>query len=316
MKAVFSGSSISQGHADLHTHTHYSGFNKTFFIPYPESVTPPERMVDVAVKKGLDVLCITDHDEIEGALKAQRYVREKELETAVVVGEEVTTADGHVLGLFLQERIPPGLSAVETIDLIHGQGGLAVAPHPFSYLCPCLGKKIEELSLDGVEVLNAAHRDPYVNKLAQQEVGGCFAHIGGSDAHTSKMLGDAFTEFPGKSADELYRAILRKETNPGGGPAPLRHWIFWSMDVAHGVFKKLIVPFREGTCSQNDPLDRLYQMRCRNKVIAIVGCIAFMASPLPFVCGMVGEGWIRWQGRRKWQEVSSEWLTTEENRWI
>ena len=316
MKAVFSGSSISQGHADLHTHTHYSGFNKAFFIPYPESVTPPERMVDVAVKKGLDVLCITDHDEIEGALKAQRYVREKELETAVVVGEEVTTADGHVLGLFLQERIPPCLSAVETIDLIHGQGGLAVAPHPFSYLCPCLGKKIEELSLDGVEVLNAAHRDPYVNKLAQQEVGGCFAHIGGSDAHTSKMLGDAFTEFPGKSADELYRAILRKETNPGGGPAPLRHWIFWSMDVAHGVFKKLIVPFREGTRSQNDPLDRLYQMRRRNKVIAIGGCIAFMASPLPFVCGMVGEGWIRWQGRRKWQEVSSEWLTTEENKRI
>ncbi|KAF5433828.1 hypothetical protein C5S35_15640 [Candidatus Methanophagaceae archaeon] len=88
------------------------------------------------------------------------------------------------------------------------------------------------------------------------------------------------------------------------------------MDVAHGVFKKLIVPFLGGTCSQNDPLDRLYQMRCRNKVIAIVGCIAFMASPLPFVCGMVGEGWIRWQGRRKWQEVSSEWLTTEENKRI
>jgi len=75
MKAVFSVVSISQGHADLHTHTHYSGFNKAFFIPYPESVTPPERMVDAAVKKGLDVLCITDHDEIEGALRAQRYSR-------------------------------------------------------------------------------------------------------------------------------------------------------------------------------------------------------------------------------------------------
>lgn len=142
MKAVFSGSSISQGHADLHTHTHYSGFNKAFFIPYPESVTPPERMVDAAVKKDLDVLCITDHNEIEGALRAQRYCRKEGLETEVVVGEEVTTADGHVLGLFLQEYVPMGLSAAETIDLIHSQGGLAVAPHPFSYLCPCLGKKI------------------------------------------------------------------------------------------------------------------------------------------------------------------------------
>ncbi len=75
MRGVFSVGSISLGHADIHTHTHYFGFNKAFFILYPESITPPERMVDAAVKKGLDVLCITDHDEIEGALRAQRYSR-------------------------------------------------------------------------------------------------------------------------------------------------------------------------------------------------------------------------------------------------
>ncbi|MCW3128739.1 MAG: esterase-like activity of phytase family protein [Methanophagales archaeon] len=108
----------STGQADLHTHTYYSGFSKVGFIPYPESVTPPETMVDAAVKKGLDVLCITDHNEIEGAMRAERYVRENGLEIEVVVGEEVSTADGEVLGLFLQERISRGLSAAETRALI------------------------------------------------------------------------------------------------------------------------------------------------------------------------------------------------------
>ena len=258
---------LSTGQADLHTHTYYSGFSKVFFIPHPESVTPPETMVDAAVKKGLDVLCITDHNAIEGAMRAERYVREDGLEIEVLVGEEVSTADGQVLGLFLQERIPRGLSAAETIDFIHNQGGLAVAPHPFSYRCPCLEKRIVKLCLDGVDVLNAAHRDAYVNRLAQKEAGLSFALTGGSDAHSAKMLGDAYTEFPGKSAEELYRAIKRKETKPGGGPVPLRHWIFWNMEIAHGVGKRLIASLRkeEHISSSDDPLGKVDQMRRHNK---------------------------------------------------
>ena len=211
---------------------------------------------------------------------------------------------------FLQERIPRGLSAAETIDFIHNQGGLAVAPHPFSYRCPCLGKRIEKLCLDGVEVLNAAHRDAYVNRLAQKEAGSSFAHTGGSDAHSAKMLGDAYTEFPGESAEDLHRAIRRKETKPGGGPAPLRHWIFWNMEIAYGVGKRLITSFRkeEHRSSSDDPLGKVDQMRRHNKVIAMGGCMAFMATPLPLVCGIIGEGWIRWKGRKKWKEVSSEWV--------
>jgi len=161
-----------------------------------------------------------------------------------------------------------------------------------------------------VEVLNAAHRDGYVNRLAQKEAGSSFAHTGGSDAHSAKMLGDAYTEFPGKSAEELYRAIRRKETKPGGGPAPLRHWIFWNMEIAHGVGKRLITSFRkeEHRSSSDDPLGKVDQMRRHNKVIAMGGCMAFMVTPLPLVCGIIGEGWIRWKGRKKWKEVSSEWI--------
>jgi predicted metal-dependent phosphoesterase TrpH len=298
------------GRADLHTHTHYSGFNKVSFIPFPESVTSPRKMVDTAVKKNLDILCITDHNEIAGAWKAQRYVQEKSLDIDVVAGEEIKTADGEVLGLFLQERIPQGLSAAETVDIIHGQGGLAVAPHPFSYRCFSLGKKIGELCLDGVEVLNAAHRDPYVNGLALITAGSCVALTGGSDAHSPVMLGDACTEFPGESAEDLYRAIRRRETYPGGGPAPMRHWIFWTIEVAHGVFMKLIArpPHEEEEDIRGDPLERVNQMRRHNKLIAIGGCMAFMVTPLPLVCGIIGEGWLRWQGRKKWEEVFSEWI--------
>ncbi len=292
--------------ADLHTHTHYSGFSKVGFIPYPESVTPPETMVDTAMKKGLNVLCITDHNEIKGAWRAQRYVREKGLDIEVVAGEEVTTVDGEVLGLFLQERIPKGLSAAETIEIIHDQDGLAVAPHPFSYRCPSLGARISEFCLDGVEVLNAAHRDAYVNRLAKREAGLAFAHTGGSDAHSPEMLGDAYTEFPGESAEDLYLAIRQRETNPGGGTAPLRHWILWNMEIAHGVGKRLLASFNGVGHLPDDPLGRVYQMRRHNRIIALGACMAFMATPLPFVCGIIGEGWIRWKGRRKWKEVSSE----------
>ncbi len=210
------------------------------FIPYPESVTPPETMVDTAM---------------------------------------------------------------------NDQDGLAVAPHPFSYRCPSLGTMINELFLDGVEVLNAAHRDIYVNGLAQKSASSSLAHTGGSDAHSPEMLGDAFTEFEGKSADDLYRSIQQGETNPGGGPAPLRHWILWNMEIAHGVGKRLIASFRGVEHTPDDPLERVYQMRRHNKVIALGACMAFMATPLPFVCGIIGEGWIRWKGRKKLKEVSSEWIS-------
>ncbi len=294
----------SAGRADLHTHTCYSGFSKVFFIPYPESVTSPEVMVDAAVKKGMDVLCITDHNEMKGAWRAQRYVKANRLAIEVVPGEEITTAEGEILGLFLQERIDPGLSAVETIELIHDQGGLAVAPHPFSYRCPSLGRRVEQLKLDGIEVLNAGHRDAYVNRLAQEEAGSSFAHTGGSDAHSPQMLGDAYTLFPGRTADDLYRAILLKETEPGGGPAPLRHWILWNIGIAHGVAKNLIMSLRSG-CVPDGPLARIYHMRRRNKVIAMCSCMLFMVTPLPVVCGILGEGWLRLKGRKKWKEVHS-----------
>ncbi len=84
--------------------------------------------MDHARRKGLNVLCITDHDSIGGAVVAQEYAKRFD-DIEVVVGEEISTADGEIVGLWLTEEIPPGLSAEETIRRIRSQNGIVIAPH-------------------------------------------------------------------------------------------------------------------------------------------------------------------------------------------
>src|SRR5262245_45587549 len=108
------------GRADLHVHSYWS-----------DGAQGPVALVRRAVGR-LDVLAVTDHDEIRGALAAREFARARpELGIDVVVGEEISTRNGHLLGLFLEETVPPGLSALETIERVHAQNGVAVAAHPF-----------------------------------------------------------------------------------------------------------------------------------------------------------------------------------------
>ena len=113
-----------------------------------------------AVRGRLDVVAITDHDEIRGALRAREWALARpELGVDVVVGEEISTRNGHLLGLFLAELVPPGLTALETIEVIHAQGGLAVAAHPFHPLRgvsrghASIGRMIRD---DAIEAVNDA----------------------------------------------------------------------------------------------------------------------------------------------------------------
>src|SRR5262249_53765562 len=111
---------IFTGRADLHVHSLYSDGGQM-----------PEVIVRAASGR-LDVVAITDHDTVAGAVRARDYAREHpELGVDVVVGEEISTLNGHLLAFYLSERVPPGLTARETIELVHAQGGLAVAAHPF-----------------------------------------------------------------------------------------------------------------------------------------------------------------------------------------
>src|ERR1700738_1359564 len=110
----------ARGLAALHLHTSYS-----------DGWPSPAEVVDhVTLETSLDVIAITDHDTIEGALRAAEH-SERTAGVPVIAGEEVSSRQGHILGLFLERRIPPGLSAAATVDEIHNQGGLAIAAHPF-----------------------------------------------------------------------------------------------------------------------------------------------------------------------------------------
>ena len=152
---------------DTHVHTYFSGVSNYKALRFPESITKPEKQVDCARKNGMNVLCITDHDAIKGAFEAKRYA-EKFDDIDVVIGEEVTTADGEVLAYWLNELVPPGLSIEETLDIIHDQGGVAVAPHPYSFYIACLQDRILDLDLEGIEVINGGHPDPWTNSTARK----------------------------------------------------------------------------------------------------------------------------------------------------
>jgi hypothetical protein len=149
-RSAMSGELLAWGRADLHTHTYYSGFNRVLFIP-PESVTPPEKMVETAIEKGLEVICVTDHNEIQGAWPAERCVRENNREIEVVAGEEITSADGEVLGLFLQGCIPRDRSAEDTIEHIHDQGGWRWRRTPSATGAPATGLWHDRRGLDTVQ---------------------------------------------------------------------------------------------------------------------------------------------------------------------
>src|SRR2546428_10844646 len=114
------GTMKSRSRADLHMHTNCS-----------DGWPSPAELVDrVIARTDLRVIAVTDHDTLEGALRAaERAAKTGALE--VVIGEEVSSRDGHILGLFLEGRVRPGMSAAATLHAIHDQGGLAIAPHPF-----------------------------------------------------------------------------------------------------------------------------------------------------------------------------------------
>ncbi len=289
------------GRADTHVHTKYSGFSKYSLAEFPESISEPGMVVKAALRRGLDVLCITDHNSIAGALKARQYAVGKEIE--VIVGEEVSTAEGEVIGLFLQERIDPGLGAEETAKRIHEQGGIAIAPHPFSPHCSCLGHRAQHLDLDGVEVFNAIHRDPYSNKLASRNfIGNGKAITGGSDAHSIEMVGNAYTTFPGISADDLRASIRHKSTYFGGEITSLAACVRWSQGAAMEIGKAAYKSLR-GQIHHEDVLQaRVDRIKKRNKIIAIVASSMFLMPPIPQISGEIGERITRKKAKRIWDE--------------
>lgn len=198
------------GIADLHVHSLYSY----------DSTSSIEVLLDSACAAGLDLIALTDHDSIEGLEKALDLGPEYGI--GVIPGCEISTRDGHLLALFLDEYVPPGLPLGESLLRIGDAGGLAVAPHPMAGYTHSLGADYITWALNdpdlsrvlvGIETINGSLPLAYSNERAKQlcrRLG--VAETGSSDAHMGWMIGSVVTRFPGRSAEDLRRSLVEKST--------------------------------------------------------------------------------------------------------
>jgi len=193
--------------ADLHCHTSYSH----------DSFAEVDAVLDQASRRGLTHLAITDHDEVEGALRA----RDRNHGLAVIVGTEISLEDGaHLIGLFLERKIT-ARKWKEAVDEIRAQHGFVVVPHPFHPTSGLLRSGLDEellRNVDGIEVCNgyeSAERNELAARLARER--GLPAQAG-SDAHYAVDVGRACVEFP-EVDGELTVEVLRRATRKLFGPA-------------------------------------------------------------------------------------------------
>ena len=209
-----------RGKADMHLHTLYS-----------DGTASVEALLDhVERATDLDLVAITDHERIDGAVRAREIHAAGGYSFELVVGEEITTRRGHVLGLFLETRVPALRPLPETLERIHDQGGIAIAPHTLAPLTPSLGKRSlmwsvgaadERHQFDAIELMNpsTAGRARRVTRARLNADALHLAAVGNSDAHVLEGIGSAWTWFPGSGAADYRTAIAEGSTRPEG-----RYW--------------------------------------------------------------------------------------------
>ena len=192
---------MSKIKVDMHTHSEYS----------PDSRTPLRSQAAAVKAAGLNVVCATDHNTIEGALR----LRELADGFRVIVGEEVSSRDGEIIGLFLDKAVPRGLSAEETIARIHDQGGLVSVPHPFSrnrrfHLRRSALERVWK-DIDCIEVFNAreAFTQDNLRAAAFARDKGLPGAVG-SDAHRASEIGRAWVEVEEFAGRDDFIAALRE----------------------------------------------------------------------------------------------------------
>jgi hypothetical protein len=219
-----------RGKADMHLHSLYS-----------DGTAEVQALLDhVEANTDLDLVAIADHERIDGALRAREVHAAGRYSFGLVIGEEVTTRRGHILALFLEERVPALRTITETLERIHDQGGLAIAAHPLAPLTPSLGRRTllqlhhdpdPRHHLDGIELLNpsAAGRSRQLARLHLNQSTLHLPGVGNSDAHVLEGVGTAWTWFPGWTADDYRQAIADHATEADGA-----HWSHWHNVAVYG----------------------------------------------------------------------------------
>lgn len=237
---------MSYSFADIHIHTTAS-----------DGFATVEQVLDHITCLGtLNVIAITDHDVLDASLWA--YSQRDHYPFDIIPGVEVSSADGHVLALWITQPIAAGMSLRETAAAIHEQGGVAILAHPFEItVCPQAvwrylrqPEMMREAGIDAIEVHNAGTLTPGNNILAQRlaaQLG--MAVTGGSDGHSLEALGRGWTRFPGSTADELRAALMQGATTAGGHSWPLAdylqllpHWFDTHLPISRGEKGRLPRP--------------------------------------------------------------------------
>ena len=193
---------------DMHVHSLYS---------YDGYLTFPA--LDAACRRrNITAVAIADHNGIGGALLAAALYEKGRIRTRIIVAEEVRTSQGEIIGLFLRDRIPPGMSMADTIRAIREQDGLVYLNHPFGYAHRAAGLDIRALEdlwdkIDIVEVFNGRNMDPRANVLAaslaglRRKPGGV-----GSDAHSAWEVGRSYVSMPDFHGPQEFLAALHGAT--------------------------------------------------------------------------------------------------------
>ncbi len=220
--------------ADIHIHSDHSDGTASI----------PQIMDYVQNKTDLKVIAITDHNTIEGALFAQSLAELYDFE--VVIGEEISSKQGHLLGLFLTEHVPAGMDARDTIAAIEAQGGVAIVAHPFSaqgvfgpFGRNLFADAVNDWAFHALEVYNSLPFLRWANSMAAKMFAGGHgvAATGGSDAHYLEAVGRGYTVFRGSSAEELKASIFALETRASSLPEGLS--FVWRMARNYPKIRRL-----------------------------------------------------------------------------
>lgn len=222
---------------DLHCHTEASW----------DCSSPIEKFPKRLIEQGIKVQAITDHNEIWGAVKLKELVEREGHNLTIIVGEEILTNEGEIIGLFLKQKVEKGLSPEETIEKVREQGGITILPHGFdpykrSRLEVDARERVDE-HLDIIETFNTRVSNNKWNSAAYD-----FARnnnrlmSAGSDAHTLRDVGTAWVEVPEQkilSPDHLLTA-LENGLPTGTWINPLQAVTYRAWDMA----KNFILNFR------------------------------------------------------------------------